>query len=290
VISTFIHTIPSLSTSVNTFLRETMAAASYYMPVPPAGTYPPQQPAGYPGPPYQWQPQYAPSYPPQQPAYLQDGKYPYQPQPSPYQPQQAFQPSATHASEYRSPSPRKPYDPKAIWDEYNNPPDPQYGIPESQRGQNDQAYSRNANTQAESGQNGERGLGAAVVGGGAGAFLGHKFLKNHKTLGAVGGLALGAIAAEAFEHHEKEKRERRREDRAFDEGYDDGEDRPSRERGIDVDDCYEDETYVQDDDYYDSRGDRYDDRQDDYYDDSYYQQDDYRNDYYERRDDWTDDW
>lgn len=75
--------------------------------------------------------------------------------------------------------------------------------------------------QQQEGTEGERGLGATVLGGVAGAFFGHKALKNHGTLGAIGGLVLGAVAANAFEHHEKEKNERkehRREERDFDKG------------------------------------------------------------------------
>lgn len=98
-----------------------------------------------------------------------------------------------------------------IWNEYNNPPYPQYGIPENQRvpytGGSQIRSSSSTSRRSQQGSAGGRGLGAA--------------LKNHGMIGAVGGLALGAVDAGAYEHHEKEKH--RHEDRTYDEGYYGGE-------------------------------------------------------------------
>jgi hypothetical protein len=180
--------------------------------------------------------------------------------------------------------------------DYNNPPEPQYGIPESKRGEPESKHSDprfvfpDSNSQpqgqpGEEGPNGERGLGATVLGGGAGAFLGHKM--NKGALGTIGGLAIGAIAANAFEHHEKKKREERRESRAFDEGYRDGEDRPhhhSHSRGLDEDEeYYSDDRYEEDEEY---RPRHHHHHRRDYDDDYYYQDDDRREEYYDRRDDY----
>lgn len=174
--------------------------------------------------------------------------------------------------------------------DYNNPPEPQYGIPESQRGSHQGSDPRfvfpdskgqpQQNPQGE----GERGLGASVLGGGAGAFLGHKY--GHGAMGTIGGLAIGAIAANAFEHHEKKKREERRESRAFDEGYEDGEDQPrhhSHSRDIDDDDdYYPDDRYEEEEDYEPRHHHHHHHDRD--YDDDYYQDDDYEDSYYQRDD------
>jgi hypothetical protein len=187
--------------------------------------------------------------------------------------------------------------------DYNNPPHPQYGIPESER-QNQQQQSTesrdgsdprfvfpNNNGEQQVGPNGERGLGATVLGGGAGAFLGNKM--HHGALGTIGGLAIGAIAANAFEHHEKKKKEERRESRAFDKGYEDGEDRSrhhSRSRDIDDEDYdrYDNDRYDEEEEFEPRRHHHH--HREDYdrdYDDDYYQRDDYyQDDYYDRRDDY----
>ena len=48
----------------------------------------------------------------------------------------------------------------------------------------------------------EKGIGATLVGGGAGAFLGHEF--GGGTLGTVGGMIAGAVGANALERrHER---------------------------------------------------------------------------------------
>ena len=119
----------------------------------------------------------------------------------------------------------------------------------------------------QQGADGERGIGATLLGGAGGAFLGHKM--EHGALGTLGGLAIGAIAANAFEHHEKKKKEEHREERSYDEGYERGERRGSRSRSIDDrSDYYRERPSSRsrgidgDSDYY--RGDRYEDEEDDY--------------------------
>ncbi|KAK5162910.1 uncharacterized protein LTR77_011071 [Saxophila tyrrhenica] len=178
------------------------------------------------------------------------------------------------------------WDPEQIWRKFNDPPDPYYGIPESGRYRytaSSQSYSNHSAGQdiQEASRRGERGLGAELLGGGAGgAFLGHKMSKKHGVLGAIWGAALGAIGAEMFEHHERREREERREDRAWDDGYEDGD----RRSGGDYND---DER--EDGDYEERRGYRRDDR--DYYDDdgsSSPPSDDYEEEYQDdyHRDDW----
>lgn len=143
------------------------------------------------------------------------------------------------------------------------------------------------------GADGERGLGATVLGGAGGAFLGHKM--EGGALGTIGGLAIGAIAANAFEHHHEKKKEERREERSYDAGYERGERRGSgsRSRGIDDDYYYRHDDRYEDDEedyrprhhhhhhHHDRDEDYYrDDDRDNYYDDGY--RDNYRDDYYER--------
>ncbi|KAF7189183.1 hypothetical protein HII31_09605 [Pseudocercospora fuligena] len=65
---------------------------------------------------------------------------------------------------------------------------------------------------------GERGMGAQLLGGAAGALLGHKFADG--ALGTVGGAVLGAIASGAAErHYEKRKEEKVYKRRSLDDGY-----------------------------------------------------------------------
>lgn len=120
-------------------------------------------------------------------------------------------PGYTYGSRYEDDTP-----------DYNNPSQPQYGIPESKRDDPNFVFpDDNIQTPGRQGGDGERGFGATALGGAGGAFLGHKL--EHGALGTIGGLAIGAIAANAFEHHEKKKKEEKRENRAFGEGYRDGE-------------------------------------------------------------------
>lgn len=138
--------------------------------------------------------------------------------------------------------------------------------------------SQNSNPTPQ-GTNGERGLGATVLGGAGGAFLGHKL--EHGALGTIGGLAIGAIAANAFEHHEKKKMEERREAREYEEGYERGERRGSRARDIDDDSgYYEDDRYREDEGYYRPHHHHHEDYDRDDYGDDY--RDDYRDDYDDR--------
>ncbi|KAF1345176.1 hypothetical protein BDV97DRAFT_42701 [Delphinella strobiligena] len=58
------------------------------------------------------------------------------------------------------------------------------------------------------GQEGDRGLGATLLGGAGGAFLGHKTAGGG--LGTLGGMVLGAIGANVLENkHEKDKKEKK---------------------------------------------------------------------------------
>lgn len=153
--------------------------------------------------------------------------------------------------------------------------------------------------EGQQGGEGERGLGATVLGGGAGAFLGHEL--GHSKMATLGGIAVGAIAANAFEHHHKKKKEERRMENAYDSGYMKGEsrgidddyyDRDDRSyasrRSLERDDRYDDRSYYEgrrsldeerDYEYEPPRHHHHhhhrDDYDDDYRSDSYYQQDDY---------------
>ena len=194
---------------------------------------------------------------------------------------QTWQPAPPQASNFQAPAPHQQnWDPQQTWNEFNNPPEPQYGIPERQPN----PHSPRAGHHKELGQegDGERGLGATLVGGAGGAFLGHK-MEGGK-LGTIGGLALGALAANAYEDHEKKKNGELHESRAFGEGYADGEDRPHHHhsRGIDEEEEYSDDRY-DDEDYYQPRHHHH--HHDSDYDGDYYQ-DDYREEYYDRRDDY----
>jgi hypothetical protein len=108
---------------------------------------------------------------------------------------------------------------------------PQYYPPpqsSSAYGQDDRSFLPQA-----SGSNGERGLGASLVGAGAGAFLGHEIKGG--AVADIGGAIIGAIAANAFEKHEKKKRARRdAENYCGRRDHDVG----SRSRGLDDDDGY----------------------------------------------------
>ncbi|KAI0880559.1 uncharacterized protein GGS22DRAFT_174694 [Annulohypoxylon maeteangense] len=60
-------------------------------------------------------------------------------------------------------------------------------------------YDNNPNrAPGQEGEDGERGLGATLIGGGAGGFLGHKLGKGK--LGTMLGSAVGAVAANMIEH------------------------------------------------------------------------------------------
>lgn len=275
----------------------------FYPAVPPAGTNPPQsQMELFSSPQYSQPPRQYPAQQPYQPPYPTQ---PYQepipygyssqstyiqqyPQQYPTTPQRPFQPAPPEQGGFYAHPPERCWDPKQIWDEYNHPPDPQYGVPENQRGQIESGdLVKPERRQVQPGQEGERGLGATVLGGGAGAFLGHKALKNHGMIGTIGGLVLGAIAANAYEYHEKEKKEHQREERAFDSGYEDGRE---KDRGIE-DGYYDGDRTSYEDDYYEDRPRHHHhhpehDYDVDYDDGESYHQDDYRQEDYYRRDDY----
>lgn len=113
-------------------------------------------------------------------------------------PPQSWVPAPPNEGGFHAQQPQHSWDPKQIWNEFNNPPDPQYGIPEGQRSA-ETDYSHNQSGQQHDGQ---RGLGANLVGGAGGAFLGHKMAKKHQALGTAAGLALGVLAAHEFDKQE----------------------------------------------------------------------------------------
>ncbi|KAK4501721.1 hypothetical protein PRZ48_007530 [Zasmidium cellare] len=216
---------------------------------------------------------YPPHYPahnfyePHQP-YQQPQPYPQQSYPQEYPPPQWQSPPPQHQNYYGQPPQQPQWNPEQIWAEANG------------GSQNPHSSSNNLSRgndfggimQGQPGGDGERGLGATVLGGGAGAFLGHEL--GHSKMATLGGIAVGAIAANAFEHHHKKKKEERRMEHAYDDGYVHGESRgidddyddrsyaSRRSRSIDRDDRYDGRRSLDRVERYDSRRslDRYDDR------------------------------
>ncbi|KAI0015013.1 hypothetical protein F4780DRAFT_784558 [Xylariomycetidae sp. FL0641] len=191
-----------------------MSAAEYYNPGGGNGnSYPPSQNR----PSYPPSPQYAPSpshsplpYPPQQPGYgVAPSPYPSQPTyahspapaqsnnyltPYPQQPQYA-RPGSAHSDAGRIPP---PYPDDRDYERDDKPlPRPRSADPYSSR-------RRNSLDDEERGEDGERGLGATLIGGGAGGVLGHKMGKGK--LGTLLGSAVGAVAANIIEHKLEERR------------------------------------------------------------------------------------
>lgn len=139
--------------------------------------------------------------------------------------------------------------------------------------------------QGQPGAEGERGIGAAVLGGGAGAFLGHEM--GHGKMATLGGLAVGAIAAEVFEHHHKKKKAEHRLEHAYDSAYVNGE---TRSRGLEDESYYRDRESCEDDERSEYEPPRHHHRHhhhddDDGYGDRYVERDDYsyQDDYSSRR-------
>ncbi|KAK6819629.1 glutamine rich nitrogen starvation-induced [Apiospora arundinis] len=161
-------------------------------------------------------------------AYPPQNQYSPQPQyghsPSPYPPQQQYTPqqSSTHLSPYPShpqyarpssahsdvgfPSSGGPPPPRYEQQgghlaPYNAPPRPHSAEPYA-GGHYDEK--RGTAGPGEAGEDGERGLGASLIGGGAGSFLGHKLGKGK--LGTFLGGAAGAVAANVIESKFKNRR------------------------------------------------------------------------------------
>ncbi|KAI1383780.1 uncharacterized protein F4822DRAFT_417591 [Hypoxylon trugodes] len=147
----------------------------------------PQQPNYAGGPPsqspYPSQPTYAQSPAPQSQNYLA----PYQPQQQQYSrpgsahsdvgyPPPAYSADNQHSSAAGSPYPR-PHSADPYASQEDRDPNRQH---------------------AQEGEDGERGLGATLLGGGAGGLLGHKLGKGK--LGTILGSAVGAVAANMVEH------------------------------------------------------------------------------------------
>ncbi|KAK4989255.1 hypothetical protein LTR50_003361 [Elasticomyces elasticus] len=166
----------------------------------PQQQYPPPLQQPYPSDPYQQ------SLPPPQQNYA-----PYQPPPPQYGTHSPAPSYNTQVAPYpidsqehtRSYSPYPPpnhhqsgYAPPPLSTRYDQPGYHQ-GAPAQQRGQYDQGYGGPGGA-AE----GEKGLGATLVGGAGGAFLGHEL--GGGPLGLIGGLIAGAVGANALENrHEK---------------------------------------------------------------------------------------
>ncbi|TRX93584.1 hypothetical protein FHL15_005556 [Xylaria flabelliformis] len=164
------------------------------------GSYPPRQSQS----PYPSQPQYAPSpshspYPPQQQQQQQPyGGSPYpsyapppqqsqghlSPYPYPQQPQYA-RPGSAHSD-------APPY-PGSVSGSASPLPRPHSADPYAAQ---QQQYDRDPN--GGGAEDGERGLGATLLGGGAGGFLGHKLGKGK--FGTLLGSAVGAVAANVIEN------------------------------------------------------------------------------------------
>ncbi|KAI1073407.1 hypothetical protein F5B20DRAFT_587287 [Whalleya microplaca] len=172
-----------------------------------AGSYPPPVQQPYPS-----QPQYAPSpshspYPPQQ-SYGSPSSSPYPAQPT-YAPEQP----PTHSQQYLAPQqyarpgsahsdvalPSAPYPTNDRSSASGSPlPRPHSADPYGYESAAASERGRGPYAGPGEGQDGERGLGATLIGGGAGGFLGHKLGKGK--LGTVLGGTVGAIAANMIEH------------------------------------------------------------------------------------------
>ncbi|KAI1340361.1 hypothetical protein F5Y15DRAFT_423295 [Xylariaceae sp. FL0016] len=181
-----------------------MSAQDYYNNGGGGGGYPPSQSQS----PYPNQPQYAsspapyPTYPPQQQQY--GGHSPY-----PSQPSYAHSPAPPSSQTHLSPYPLQPqyarpgsahsdagHPPPPYPEDRTSPlPRPHSADPYASEKQRDQSqYSQ----QYAEGEDGERGLGATLLGGGAGGLLGHKLGKGK--FGTFLGSAVGAVAANVIEN------------------------------------------------------------------------------------------
>ncbi|KAJ9619213.1 hypothetical protein H2203_008542 [Taxawa tesnikishii (nom. ined.)] len=119
------------------------------------------------------------------------------------------------------------YDTHSPVPSYNNQQHQGYAPPPLSAGYDQPGYSQGAPSysdhhqkndyrdQGPGGAEGERGLGATLIGGAGGAFLGHEL--GGGALGTIGGLIAGAIGANALENrHEKKKKEKKHKKRDSD--------------------------------------------------------------------------
>lgn len=117
-------------------------------------------------------------------------------------------------------------------------PDQEYDSPRSRRGSSRGVFDGNSTPRGSSHHgNGGKDLGATLIGGALGGFVGHETHKG--PLVTAAGLAIGAFAGHEFEKHEHKKHEREREERDERDAY-----RAGEERGYDRgerDEYYEDE-------------------------------------------------
>ncbi|KAF4629923.1 hypothetical protein G7Y89_g8224 [Cudoniella acicularis] len=163
-------------------------AQGQYPPQPDYSSPPPHHQGGY-APPAQQQPPYGqPQYPPQ-PNY--GGPSPSH-SPAPYGQQAPYGGAPANS--------QAPYG-------QQGPPYPSSHSPQPQYGDN-RASAPSQPGQEQVGPNGERGLGATLLGGGAGAFVGHE--AGGGALGTILGTVVGAIGANALEHHHKKKKEEKK--------------------------------------------------------------------------------
>lgn len=185
---------------------------------------------------------------------------------------------------YGYPSPQeRQWDPEKIWAEANGSASLQRSG-DDQYGQPPPYDERSFGAPEQQGHSKERGLGATVLGGAGGAFLGHEM--GHGKMATLGGLAVGAIAANAFEHHhEKKKRERQRE-HAYERGYERGETRSIDDRGDRSYRSYDDRDDRSDFSRADGRS--IDDREYDYEPPRHHHHHRHRDSDYSRRDDYDD--
>ncbi|KAF7191766.1 hypothetical protein HII31_06811 [Pseudocercospora fuligena] len=238
-------------------------------------------------------------YPPQQYPPQGYGYQQYQSPPIPdHFPGEACPPRQTYSAppqqqycSYPPPMPQQQepaWDPKRIYAEYGAGPQQQQQPMQQSENKGLGDFFSNQQHQGGMQQEGERGIGATVLGGAGGAFLGHEM--GHGKLATLGGLAIGAIAANAFEHHHEKKKHEREEMRAYDSGYVNGEERRSRSRGIDDEyeendrysDCREDERYYDDEEERPRHHHHHHHERD--YDDSYVDDREYQVEDYYRRD------
>ncbi|KAI1404985.1 hypothetical protein F4819DRAFT_48544 [Hypoxylon fuscum] len=185
-----------------------MSAADYYG-TSGSGGYPPRNQSHQSPSPYPSQPQHVQAYTPSHSPYPPQQTYATGASPYPSQPQYAQSP-APPQSNHLAPYPSQPQYSRpgsAHSDAGYPPPYPDgdqrpgsaVGAPSHARPHSADPYSGDRGQHAQrEGEEGEKGLGATLIGGGAGGFLGHKLGKGK--LGTVLGSAVGAVAANMIEH------------------------------------------------------------------------------------------
>ncbi|MCJ1255276.1 hypothetical protein MMC24_003092 [Lignoscripta atroalba] len=161
------------------------------------GSYPPPQQGYYPPPQGGYPPQHSPNpgiggYPPPQHPYDQNYASPAPPDySSGYAPpvQQQYQPPASASQSYYDEHPHQTQSSHSHYDDH----------PSGPGAYADRGYENHA--PGVGGPEGERGLGATLIGAGSGAFVGHEL--GGGTLGTIGGIIAGAVGANALEKHHK---------------------------------------------------------------------------------------